>query len=163
MRRAASWSAPGASRQASQARAGSHTPYAVRERDHRLLHEGLAGLRAWFTQPGASDAASLRAHIEAVRTQLRAQFAFEELIGHMHYLHAVRPSVAPAIERLRREHGIFLATLDWVAAQLRTGRPGPDVSATVLSLLERFVDHELDDRQLVRAALLRPDLPLPRS
>jgi hypothetical protein len=148
-------------RQASQARAGSHTPYAVLERNHRQLHEGLAGLRAGLTRTGTNDRADLRAHIEAVRQQLSAQFAFEELIGHMHYLRAVRPSAAAAIERLRSEHGMFLATLDRVAAQLRTAQPSPDVSATVLSLLERLVDHELDDRQLVRAALLRPDPPLP--
>lgn len=137
----------------------AHTPYTVFEREHRSLREGLARLRA-LLGPDRREVDELGRQIETVREQLSAQFAFEERMGHMHYLLALRPSFEPRLEHLRAEHREMLAILDRTSAHLRGGPPGPDeVRTTVLSLLERFARHELDERQLLRSALRQTDPP----
>jgi hypothetical protein len=141
----------------------AHTPYTVLERQHLSLREGLARLRSMLG-PERRETDELGRQIRTVRDQLSTQFAFEERMGHMPFLLAVRPSFETRLTRLRAEHREILATLDRAGASLRGAPPTPeDVRTTVLSLLERFARHELDERQLLRSALRQVDPPAPAS
>ncbi len=130
-----------------------HTPYEVFEREHRVLGEGIAGLRSALLSDGPGSSARLVEHLVTVREQLAAHFAFEEDCGFMHYLRFARP--APKFDRLQSDHREILAVLARVMAELNNGLSGADVRATITSVLEHLANHELDERQLLRSALLR--------
>lgn len=138
----------------------ARTPFAERERQHRSLREGLDRLRAMLG-PDRGSGDELGQQIRSVRDQLCAQFAFEERMGHMHYLLAVRPSLETQLTRLRAEHREILSTLDRAHQRLDRAPSADEVRATVLSLLERFARHELDERQLLRSALRQADSKAP--
>ena len=135
----------------------SRTPYPILEREHHSLRESLAGLRAAVSGSDPCPDGDLRIQIAVLRDKLSARFAFEERMGHMHYLSAVWPSVEARLAQLRAEHRDMLAILDSTSAGLRRGISSPDIGATVLSVLERFDRHELEERQLLRSAFLHPD------
>jgi hemerythrin len=131
----------------------AHTPYEVFDREHRVLREGVMGLRSALLSdhPGSTR---LVEHLDTVRAQLAVHFAFEEDDGFMHYLRIARPVLAPGIDRLQSEHKEILAVLTSVSAGLSNGLSCADVRATVTSVLEHLANHELDERELLRAALL---------
>jgi hypothetical protein len=140
--------------QASGARLDARTPFGELESQHADLRGRLAELRAAVTgsEPRLDEEARLK--IEAARGSLAVRFAFEENVGSMQYLLAAWPGLEPELARLRAQHRDFLATLDRAAAALRASAVRTDVASTVLLVLDRLVDHEIDEHQLLRRALL---------
>ena len=132
----------------------AHTPYEVFDREHRVLREGVAGLRRVLLSDHPGTSARLVEHIDTVRAQLAVHFAFEEDGGFMHYLRVARPALAPWIDRLEGEHREILAVLTRVSAGLNNGLSCADVRSTVTSVLEHLANHEFDEHELLRSALL---------
>ena len=132
----------------------AHTPYEVFDREHRVLREGVAGLRRALLSDHPGTSVRVVEHLDTVRAQLAVHFAFEEDGGFMHYLRVARPALAPVIDRLQSEHREILAVLTRVSAGLNNGLSWADVRATLTSVLEHLANHELDERKLLRSALL---------
>jgi len=143
--------------QASGARLNARTPFAELESQHAHLRGCLADLRAVVTGIESRPDDEVRLKIESARGSLALHFTFEENVGSMQYLLAAWPGLEPELAHLRAEHRDFLATLDRAAATLRNGAAQTDVASTVLRVLDRLVDHELDEHQLLRLALLFGD------
>jgi hemerythrin HHE cation binding domain-containing protein len=139
--------------QASGPRLDARTPFAELESQHAYLRGCLADLRAMVLgiDPRTDD--EVRLKIESARGSLALHFTFEENVGSMHYLLAAWPGLEPELAHLRAEHVDFLATLDRAAAALRDGAAQTDVANPVLLVLDRLIDHELDERQLLRLTL----------
>jgi len=132
----------------------ARTPYEVFEREHRILREGVAGLRSALRSEPPGSSARLVESVDTVRGQLALHFAFEEDSGFMHYLRFARPALVPGIERLQSAHREILAVLTRVSTELNNGLSGIDVRATIAAVLEHLANHELDERELLRSALL---------
>lgn len=132
------------------------TNYAEFARQHAELWDMLTRLRtlATPTQEARPDPAALAAHVDAARQRLASHFAFEERGGYLRYATAARPSLKPVADVLRTQHDEMLAELARVCAGLRTGLGLSEASTTILRVLERLVDHELDERQLLQRSLV---------
>ena len=145
-------SKPGAT--ADQVRAVDvHTPYAELDRQHELLRGRLAALQQAASAEAAVDSKELLQQVHAVRSSLALHFSFEENVGTLSLLRGAYPTLQPEIERLRTEHVGFLTILDRVAVDLWSGKNAPNVRGTLLSVLDRLVEHELVVRQLRHTAL----------
>jgi hypothetical protein len=129
----------------------ARTPYAVLDKAHRGLREGLAQLRTALASDGSLGPEGLSTHIGAVRSSLVAHFAFEENHGSLHYLDAAQPALQPELETLRAEHRAILEAFDRVIAAVDKGLP--DLGARMSSVLDRLANHELNQHDLVRRAL----------
>jgi hemerythrin len=139
----------------------ARTPYAVLDREHRALRQGLSQLRQAL-KPGEGVAPQdLRQQIDAVRRSLAAHFAFEENYGSLHYLMVTQPSLQSRLEQLHDEHRGILLEMDSVLARLGRGPAIADVEATISLLLDRLAEHVLEQQQLIRRALLGAQGPLP--
>ena len=129
-----------------------HTHYAEFARRHAELWDTLTRLRTMARRPpeAQTEAAVLAAHVDAARQRLASHFAFEERGEYLFYATAARPSLKPVADLLRSQHGEILHELADVCAGLRSGLALSDASTTILRVLERLIDHELDERQLLQ-------------
>lgn len=132
------------------------TNYAEFARQHVELWDTLTRLRTMATSPreGHPEAAVLAAHVDAAHQRLASHFAFEERGEYLRYATAARPSLKPVADILRTQHGEMLGELAAVCAGLQTGLALSDAATTILRILERLVDHELDERQLLQRSLV---------
>jgi hypothetical protein len=130
-----------------------HTPYAELDRQHEILRARLAALQQAASAEATVDEKELLQQVQAVRSSLALHFSFEENVGTLSFLSRAHPALQPEIERLRTEHAGFLTILDRVAVELWSGKNAPNVGGALLSVLDRLVEHELDERQLCRTAL----------
>jgi len=132
----------------------AYTPYEVFDREHRVLRKAVAGLRSALLSDEPGNGTRLVGHLVTVRAQLAVHFAFEEDYGFIHYLRVVRPALVPGVDRLESEHQAILAVLTRVSAGLNNGLSCADVRASVTAVREQLANHELDEQQLLRSALL---------
>lgn len=144
-------------RQASLGGWDARTTFAEMESQHAVLRSRLAELRAAITASEMRRSEETRTLVESAHGSLALHFGFEENVGSMAYLVAAWPGLGPELARLRAEHAEFLATLERAARALRDGGSLADVASTVLLVLDRLIDHELDEHQLLRRALLFGD------
>ncbi len=119
--------------------------------EHARLHVTLGRLRHWCVEGQELDAEpALQELLDEFTLELEAHFAAEEDEGYFGTLITAFPTAAEAVERLRRDHMLFLGTVRALRDMAAAPSQPPELATALGALLDELGRHENDESLLMR-------------